>query len=142
MKKSLFYLLSFTWGLPMTLIGGMAALGFVMAGHKPEKHGYCMAFRFGSGWGGFSAGPVFFASKTADSELLAHEHGHSIQNCWFGPLFPFIVAIPSAIRYWWRKLSVNMGKTNLPDYYSIWFEGQATRVGLKFMENIQTNEKE
>ena len=28
-----------------------------------------------------------------------HEFGHTFQNCLFGPLFPLIVAIPSAIRY-------------------------------------------
>ena len=141
MKKFLFYLLSFTWGLPMTLVGIVGAIALLVAGHQPEKYGYCIVFRLGAGWGGFSAGPIFFASKTANSELLAHEHGHSIQNCWFGPIFPFIVAIPSTIRYWWRELTEKIGT----DYDSIWFEGQATRVGLKFMESIQnnkTNEKE
>ena len=38
------------------------------------------------------------------SYINPHEFGHTFQNCLLGPLFPFMVAIPSAIRYWLREI--------------------------------------
>lgn len=135
MKKSLFYILSFTWGLPMTLVGYLAALIVLMVGGKPKgKYGYCNVFQIGNNWGGASLGLVIITDKDMDSKLLKHEHGHAIQNCWFGPLFPFIVGIPSMLRYQWMDISTRMGATDLPSYDSVWFEGQATRVGTEFIE--------
>ena len=62
--------------------------------------------------------------------MLYHESGHGIQNLLFGPLMPFVVSIPSAIRYWYREYLMKVKKIkcwNLPDYDSIWFEGTATK---------------
>ena len=38
-----------------------------------------------------------------DMPLIRHEGGHGIQNIIFGVLMPFLVSIPSFIRYWYRK---------------------------------------
>ena len=48
----------------------------------------------------------------------------------FGPLMPFIVAIPSCIRYWFRRFTK---PTTM--YDGIWFERQATNLGYR-MDNI------
>jgi hypothetical protein len=48
---------------------------------------------------------------------------------------PFLVAIPSFIRYWYRELLVRSGEkkyADLPDYDSVWFEGWATKLGKKY----------
>lgn len=103
MNKFLFYLLSFTWGLPMTLIGLLVALVLVITGHKPKKYGYCLHFEVGEHWGGLELGVVFLTDKTPSTHTKNHEHGHGLQNCFFGPLMPFIVSIPSAYRYWLRE---------------------------------------
>ena len=133
MKKFWFYFLTFTWGLPMTIIGGLAVLAL---GLNPiRKYGYCWVYQFGRGWGGISLGPVIITSTPYVNDLMSHEHGHAIQNCWFGPFFPFVVGLPSVIRYWWREYLYKKGRRDLPDYYSIWFEAQASRVGTKFMES-------
>jgi hypothetical protein len=61
-----------------------------------------------------------------------HEHGHAIQSCIFGPLFPFIIGIPSVVRWWYRKLIVMSGvkdSNELPGYYDIWFESDANFLG-------------
>jgi hypothetical protein len=54
----------------------------------------------------------------------------------FGVLFPFIIAIPSVIRYWnyQRKIKNHSGegRLELPPYDDVWFEGQATRLGEQF----------
>lgn len=49
---------------------------------------------------------------------------------------PFVICIPSAIRYWYREfiLHFNREKFNkLPEYDAIWFEGQATKWGKKYV---------
>ena len=67
----------------------------------------------------------------ASTSTLAHEIGHSIQNSIWGPLFLPVIGIPSAIRYWYRKTPLYKKKT---DYDAIWFEGQATAWGSKYIE--------
>lgn len=137
MKKFLFYLLSFTWGLPMTMIGCLVALAMLALGKKPEKHGACWYFKIGRNWGGLELGIFFLTDETPSKRTLNHEHGHAIQNCWFGPLMPFLVSIPSAARYWYRELRYYYkGKTPPTAYDDIWFEGMATRIGSEFVTNI------
>lgn len=135
MSKRLFYFLTFTWGLLMTLVGYMAAAFLIIIGYKPYgKFGYCLVFKVGDYWGGLSLGPVIITSHPHDSEIMNHEHGHAIQNCWFGPLFPFIVGIPSVIRYWYRELRYERKGKRPPTLYDdIWFEGDATRIGTEFI---------
>lgn len=137
MKKALFYILSFTWGLPMTLIGLVVSLVLVIAGYKPKKHGWCYYFEVGKGWGGLELGAIFLTSKSAQESTRNHEHGHALQNCIWGPLFPFVIAIPSAIRYWYRNIRTRMGLENKTPYSSIWFEHQADVFGDKCVNHWQ-----
>lgn len=129
MKKTTFYILSFTWGLPLTLVGLLVAAVLRIAGKRPKRWGYCYYFEVGKGWGGLELGLIFLTDSTPFEHTKCHEHGHAIQNCFFGPFMPFIVSIPSAIRYWWRHFT----KATTP-YDAIWFEGQATRLGKKLYD--------
>lgn len=139
MKKSLFYLLSFTWGLPMTLIGIIVGVILTIAGKKSEKWGACRYFKVGKNWGGVDLGLIFITDETPSNYVKNHEHGHAIQNCYFGFLMPFIVCIPSVVRYWYRELKYcRKGLIPPTDYDDIWFEGQATKLGtdhIKRWEN-------
>lgn len=141
--SALFYLLSFTWGLPMTLLGGIVYL-ILRAKQKPTKAGYCLVFDFPNIDWGVSLGFVIIApssevefAKFTKHEiiytqgLVAHEHGHAIQNAYLGFLFPFLVAIPSFIRFWWREW-----KKPTSGYDAIWFEASATKTGLNFFEKF------
>lgn len=130
-NKTLYYLLSFTWGLPMTLIGLIVAVFLLLIGLNPKRLGWCYYFEFGHYWGGLNLGIIFLCSKDSNSKDKKHEFGHSIQNCYFGFLMPFIISVPSAIRYWYRRWKKRCGVENLPHYDSIWFEGQATRLGIQ-----------
>ena len=136
MKKSLFYILSFTWGLPLTLVGCLTALVLMILGYKSYgKYGYSWVFEVGERWGGLNLGPVIIVSKPFNDHTMKHEHGHAIQNCWFGPFMPFLVCIPSAIRYWYRELKYNRHGKNPPtEYDDVWFEGSASKIGYKFIE--------
>lgn len=135
MNKSLFYTLSFTWGIIMTVIGLCAAFGLVVTGHKAKKYGWCWYFETGNGWGGVNLGIVFITSKGASEHTKKHEHGHAIQNCIWGVLFPFVIAIPSATRYQDRKKRQAQGE-ELEPYDSVWYEGDASRRGYALIEEI------
>lgn len=106
-----YWLIQLTWGLPMTLIGAVAVLGCLITGHKPKTFGPNIYFQVGMGWGGIELGGFFLCSKTCDMRTIYHEAGHGLQNLIWGPLMPFIISIPSAFRYWLRKMSTRLKKS-------------------------------
>lgn len=132
-KAILFWALSFTWGLPLTIIGLAIAIVLTIFGYKPHRFHYMVRFEIGENWGGFSLGGFIFTSENPSLHIKQHEAGHGIQNMVYGIITPFIVSIPSAIRYWYREyLQKIKKKTDLPPYESIWFEKQATEIGEKY----------
>ena len=135
--RIVFYILSFTWGIVMTLVGLIVAGVLLLAGKRPKKYGWCYYFEVGENWGGFNLGIIFLTGSNPPERTKNHEFGHAIQNCLWGPLMPFIITIPSAIRYWYRELKYYR-KNKFPptDYDDIWFEGNATMMGTKFMKAI------
>lgn len=141
MSKKEFYIRNLTWGLPVNIGGAAVSAVMLMTGHKPKKYGDCIQFDVGKNWGGGSLGLFMFTCKNADDALKAHEHGHSIQNCYYGPLMPFVVNIPSSARFWSRKLisAVKPG-VQLSDYDSAWFEAQASALGQEYMKNLETRD--
>ena len=135
LSKKQFYLLSFTWGLPTTLAGCLTAAVLRVTGHKSKPFGWCRHFEVGHRWGGCSMGPFFFKQREESRHICIHEAGHAIQNCYFGPLMPFLISIPSSIRYRVHRIKGKRGLP-LPPYDSIWFEGQATRLGRQYFGAI------
>lgn len=134
LKLILFYVLSFTWGIILSSIGLIACLGLLITGHKPHLFHGRVYFEVGSNWGGMELGCFFICGKNPSLHIKQHECGHGIQNIIFGPLTPFLISIPSAIRYWYREIIYRKDKMkyySLPSYDSIWFEGQATKIGEK-----------
>lgn len=135
LSKKIWWVLSLTWGLFLTLLGLTTALILLCCGYKPYRHLYGWVFTVGDNWGGFNMGPITVVSKTAHSSTLNHEFGHSVQNCYFGPLAIFLVAIPSAIRYWYRTIIVKTGRKQtheLRPYDEAWFEHMATNLGNRY----------
>ena len=134
-KRILFYIISFTWGGIMTAIGLVVLLVTLPFGKFEIYHGRIYK-RIGKNWGGVELGCFFLCDNSADEYILAHESGHGLQNCLWGPLMPFVVCIPSAIRYWYREFIWRFNKekfNKLPEYDAIWFEGQATKWGKKYV---------
>lgn len=63
-------------------------------------------------------------------EVIVHEYGHTFQSLILGPLYPFIVSIPSAL---WCMLPVcikRREKKNI-SYYAFYTERWANRLGMK-----------
>ena len=121
MKKVLFiimfWFLSLTWGIIMTAIGAIATLGLnivkfagKLAGYdlkiKTHLNGCTFITEVGGNWGGLELGAFALCgnySETANywfQHTRKHEFGHALQHLVLGPLFIFVVAIPSATRYW------------------------------------------
>lgn len=111
LQKALYWVLSYTWGIVMTLAGSLVAVVLIITGHKPKKFGWDIYFNVGKWWGGLELGPFFLVDSFDDLETKCHEHGHGFQNIIVGPLFPFLVGIPSSIRYWLREFHTHTKRT-------------------------------
>lgn len=133
-EQKLFTIFSWTWGLPLTLVGAIVALALPKC--KRKKHGYCIQIEVGESWGGLNLGYFCFVCKDAPPRTRNHEFGHALQNCYYGIFTPFIVTIPSAIRYWYRVIRIILKNPVTTPYDAIWFEHQATEWGNKQMEYI------
>lgn len=53
---------------------------------------------------------MFFVRGIDCPGVAPHEYGHGIQHLWWGPLFPFVIGIPSAARYWLREQKTQKDK--------------------------------
>ena len=139
--KVLYYILNYTWGLLMTIIGWIVYLVIVITKKDSifkTDHKLSKGIVLGKNWGGISLGTNVFVQNiyskdviyniNKTKELLNHEFGHTCQNALWGVLFLFVIAIPSLI----RCIYYNTKRPD-KDYDSIWFEGSATYIG----ENVK-----
>ena len=135
-SKKAFYTLNLTWGIIMTAIGALVAVALLVTKHKPHVHCGCVYFEVGKpGWGGMELGLFFLCSPTASMHTKKHEVGHAVQNCKWGPAMPFVICLPSAIRWWYRKLKyTDKGLTPPTAYDDIWFEGEASKLGYELYD--------
>ena len=148
----MFWVISLTWGILLTSIGGLGTL--ILNGAnlvaklfgkdlkiRTHVNGCTLITEVGGNWGGLEMGAFAFCGRYTEispswyEHTRRHEFGHSLQHLIFGPLFLFIVAIPSACRYWYQRIMQSKGKQFPSDWYdSIWFEGGATRWGTKVID--------
>ena len=137
MSKTVFWLLSWTWGIVMTLIGTIIIGALRIFGYKPYRNQYGWACEIGENWGGLEIGPYCLVNKNPSQHTLDHEFGHALQNCYFGPFMIFI-SLASAARYWYREYLVGVKKkkySELNDYDVIWFENMASTWGAYYRKN-------
>lgn len=67
----------------------------------------------------FSCGPIIFVTPNCNEDTVRHETGHSVQSLIFGPLFHFIVSIPSIILFSIKRIKHKDAKW----YHTHWPEG-------------------
>lgn len=96
-----------------------------------DYNGICPYFEVGHHSGGVSFGWFFICGKNCSNATRKHEVGHSIQNAAVGGFKMVAYSIGSVARYWWRKIFG--AKTS---YDSWFFEGDATRIGTEYVNNI------
>lgn len=135
----IFYLIQFTWGILMNIFGLFVTIFMLITLHKPHRFGanYYFICKKAEGFG-FEAGICFVIGADCNGDpIMKHEAGHSVQNMIFGILTPFLCAIPSVIRYWYRELKYyRKGLEPKTDYDDFWVEGQATKLGEKYYSKL------
>lgn len=122
--RILFYLLQFTWGLSVNLVGLVV---FLCCRRFPRER-FCNSIVTclpGNG-GGVSLGCFIFVSTRS---LCAHEYGHTIQCLILGPLYWIVIALPSVI--WCRCFAGYRKKYGVP-YDALYCERWATAWGKKW----------
>lgn len=138
--NKLYYILTFTWGILSNILGALVVLFFVPIFKATVETRYGRwVFVGGKYWGGLSLGNFVFLSSDAakDTFIISHEIGHSLQNILWGPLFLFVIGLPSMVRYW----LIDWGWIKVKDYDDIWFEGQATEWGKQCVDAYDKSEE-
>lgn len=145
MKKFLFYLLQFTWGLPQNLVGLIAFL--VMrktCRHERFHNAFVTYVQTDKPFGGVSLGIFIFVNADRTGEWLhdtrIHEYGHTIQSIVLGPIWPFVIALPSVIWCNFPPLCRYRKEKDI-SYYALYCEGWANLWGSRFSgESFVTDE--
>lgn len=135
----MYWTVSLTWGALMTW-PGLIICGVMAIFCPHQKNGCSFMVFMGGNWGGLDVGATSITGDYRKSDYLdhlrRHEFGHSIQQLMFGPLQVFLVAIPSAVRYWYQRIRAKKGLPN-KDYDAIWFEGTATKWGTYWIDKLE-----
>ena len=131
----LFYLVQWTWGLPVNIVGGIAFLICTkIKKHRYQRFGYSYIVYLPWKSGGLSLGLFIFMkdqhkSKKWTYNTRIHEYGHTWQCLLLGPLYYIIIAIPSAV---WCNCFAGYRKNKNVSYYKLYCESWANAWGQKF----------
>lgn len=133
MKRLLYVLCQWTWGLPQNLVGLGFFLFYRLRGCPHFSYQGAVVTIWTNHTGSMSMGRYLFLEPSwtpKDHDLLAHEYGHTIQSLFFGPLYLLTVGLPSVL---WAGLPCfrNMRRKGR-SYYSVYPEKGATRLGQRF----------
>lgn len=123
-------LLLYIWQLPQNFLG-LLVLAFVGANVpydiRGNRHRWPSSFFFFSDRmsGGISLGQyvILSARYLGDAKAWDHERGHHLQSMILGPLYLFVIGIPSLLwAAWWNPKRSR-------DYYWFYTERWADRLG-------------
>lgn len=107
--KVLYYIIQWTWGIIMNFIGGIICLICLCLKCPVQKYRNGIEILVNNNFGGLELGMFFIRGKDCLG-VRPHEYGHGIQHLWWGPLFPFVIGLPSAARYWLREQKTQKAK--------------------------------
>ena len=129
MRNKLIFALLFLWQLPQNLVA-LLVMPFLGKLTFVDYRHYCVGFagtRFPKNADGVSLGSfAFFHSGMADDDFtIRHEmDGHTVDSKIFGPLYLFVIGIPSMFHILFIKKGA--------DYYNFYTERRANQhAGLK-----------
>lgn len=90
--------------------------------------------------GGMSLGAhIFVDLETFDEtdkthlDFIKHEYGHTIQSKYLGPLYMFVIAIPSLI---WAGCFEEYRRKNKISYYTFYTEKWAEELGEVYRDDV------
>nr|WP_325211230.1 hypothetical protein [uncultured Oscillibacter sp.] len=125
--RALFYLVQFTWGLPVNLAGLLVFLCYPHS--RRERFCNSSVTYLPGGQGGLSLGVFLFLGGQENPGLRVHEYGHTIQCLFLGPLYWVLVVLPSAV--WYHCFASYRQKRRIP-YDALYCERWATAWGKKW----------
>ena len=134
-RSILFYLWQFTFGIVQNIIGLAMFVFYKTKGAESELyHNAVITYIDKKNFGGVSLGIFIFINKnrTGDvrHDMKIHEYGHTVQTMILGPLWLFIIAIPSTI---WCNTPyfIKLRKEKNISYYRLYCEGWSNLCGLR-----------
>lgn len=144
-RAILFYLWQFTYALPQNILGlVMLAIQKSKGAESEWYHNALITYIDKKNFGGVSLGMFIFINKNREGDqrhdTRIHEYGHTVQSLILGPLWLFIIALPSVL---WCNIPavVKYRKKNNVSYYWLYCEGWSNMCGLwATKENFRTPE--
>lgn len=134
-KSVLFYIWQFSYAIVQNLIGLVMLAVYKAKGAESEwYHNALITYIDKKNFGGVSMGIFIFINKNRIGDdrhdMKIHEYGHTVQSLILGPLWLFIIAIPSMI---WCNVPYFRKKRKLENisYYWLYCEGWANMCGIK-----------
>ena len=140
-RETLTYIILFIWQLPQNIVAVAWMLVLrIAAGFGTKKSGeralapihyenYCLCLSASKMRGGVSLGSfIILSPQCAASEwVVRHEYGHVKDSHRMGPLYLFIIGIPSLV--WCMVIDVDARHPERPqrDYYSFYTEKRANK---------------
>ena len=134
MKRLLYIVWQYTWGLLQNLAGGTIYAFYRLRGCPHFAYQGALAVIWPVRSGSMSLGRFLFLHESyrpGDRALLAHEYGHTIQSLILGPLYLFVIGLPSLL---WAGLPVFQRRRHdrHVSYYSFYPEKWANALGARF----------
>ena len=134
MKKLLYILWQYTWGLPQNLVGGLLYLHYKRKGCRSFPYQGALAVIWPRRVGSMSMGRFLFLYEgwtPLNKRLLTHEYGPTIQSLMLGPMYLPLVGLPSVV---WAGLPrfKRLRTETKRSYYSVYPENWANRCGDRF----------
>lgn len=133
-RAILFYIWQFTYAILQNIAGLVMFAVYKSKGAESEMfHNAVITYIDKKNFGGVSLGMFIFINKNKTGDRLhdikIHEYGHTVQSLILGPVWLFVIAIPSVI---WCNLPVfvKMRKEKNVSYYRCYCEGWANLCGL------------
>ena len=117
------FFIQITWGILQSLIGFVGFLIHIRKQHYWYKG--CVVTIIKGNWGGVSLGAFIFIDEdipkeqAKTSDFINHEWGHTWQSMFLGPLYLFVIGIPSLI---WSRVYTG-------DYNRFYTERWANMLG-------------
>lgn len=101
--NALLFALLFIWQLPQNIVA-LIMMPFMGKLTKVKYENYCYAFEGEKMSGSISLGNFIILSKYGAKSVttIAHEYGHVVDSHKYGPLYLFIIGIPSILNAWFH----------------------------------------
>lgn len=127
----------FFWELPQNLAGILSYFYFIRSVRETKRvqhHLFCKVSPYSVSLGRF----IFWSDYMHPDPGLsvrAHEYGHAVQSLMLGPLYLFVVGIPSALRHFYSSRYLKKHGTEWKGYFNGFPENWADALGRKYFKD-------